>query len=109
MNISSLERTVLVRYKQHRDVPPTAFQLLTRLSAKTIGMLILYPIAIALVAALGFHFAALFLAGYLVAMIALRFETAITFVRLWPLVSTIIDWRKVDELLAAADPNEPSH
>lgn len=101
MSLSNTERAFLVQYKKYKDNPPTFWRLLYMSLPLYVFVLIPLWAISSFWLALGQAFNAWLVWGFACGFIFRDFQILRKYVRFWPIQLQTMDWRKVEELLAA--------
>lgn len=100
MPLSKNERKFLEMYQRLRNRPPTLLRQLTRSAPSYAVLLIAFWAMSAFWLALDQSFHAWFLWGIGCGVVIRDLTLLIKPIRLWPVLSTVLDWNKIDKLLA---------
>jgi hypothetical protein len=108
MPLSTLHRRALANYREYRSKGgPTMLGLVRKSLKQYLTILILCAAAVGVVA-LHNDRASLIVNGFLIGGVYLGYVardigTNHAFIRLWPLLDQVFDWRRIDELLDRSD------
>lgn len=102
MGLTREQERNLELYKIYRDHPPSVWQLfranLWRYLLLAFLVLVLYLLA----PAAGIEALPLLVTGLFLGVLGRDLGTFLRFIRLWPVTTTVIDWPRLEALLAAA-------
>lgn len=99
MPLSALHRTFLDRYKRFRDEPPTIWRLMKVTMINHAAILMVVSAAVAIMLATEIPSAAWFFVGMGFGVLCRDLGVFRRLVQVWPVLLTIIDWHKVDQVL----------
>ncbi len=106
MPLTALQRTVLERYRTFRESPPTVWRLMA-LAFRNYALLFigvtLGCISLYMVESVS---AGWFLAGIGAGAVLRDFGSSRLAVRIWPTIACVLDWQKIDDLLAGQEFDE---
>jgi hypothetical protein len=107
--LTSQQHALLVAYKQFRFSPPTVGKVLLR-AVPVYLLLITMPGGVAgLCALVGIDTLAYVVTGVIVGALLRDLRWIVATVRAWPVVVEVIDWPRVDQLLAGDGVTAPDH
>ena len=99
MQLSRLQRRVLESYQEFHGEPPTIGKLISRSLVAHIAMLMGIGALLAIALAADLKYVAAGIAGAVIGVLSRDLCIFMRSVRIWPVLESVIDWEKVDELL----------
>ena len=103
MPLTTLQRTVLERYRTFRESPPTIWRLMALASRNHAILFILISLGSIFFYLEASESAGLFYAGIGVGVILRDFGSFRTVIRIWPALARVLDWQKIDDLLSGPE------
>jgi hypothetical protein len=100
MPLSRLQKTVLERYKQFKDQPPTMWQLMSLSVINHAGLVMVTAAGMAILIASEIPYVAWFFAGIMLGAFSRDLGTFRRLLQIWPVLLFVFDWSKIDDLLA---------
>ncbi len=101
MNLSPLERRILVAYDEHHRRGMTVAGMYRGVGRRLVVSLVLVAVLIALAFTYSETWVATLVLGMVVGAALRDLRTVLNNFKVWPLLDRITDWARVDELLEA--------
>ena len=103
MPLTALQRTVLERYQSFRESPPTLWRLISLASSNLALLFIVVSVGSIFLYLNASESASWLVAGIGVGCFLRDFGSFRAGVRIWPVISRVLDWQKLDDLLAGQE------
>ncbi len=100
MKLTALQRKTLEQYRGFHDAPPTVGGLVALAAGRHLLLVLLFGIGVVMVLAVEIPSAAFILVGMVIGAISRDWGTFRRFVRVWPVLSNVLDWARIDGMLA---------
>lgn len=107
MPLSALQRKVLERYKQFRVEPPTVWRLMSLTVINHAAVIMATGASVGIMLALENPSAAFFVVGTAFGLFGRDAGMIRRIVQGWPALQLVLDWKKLDELLATDSEPQP--
>lgn len=103
MPLTALQRSVLERYRSFRESPPTLWRLMALSSRNLAILFIVVSVGSIFLYLEASESASWLIAGFGVGAFLRDFGSFRTGVRIWPVIARVLDWQKIDDLLAGRE------
>ena len=99
MALTKLQKIVLQRYQAYRLQPPTFLGLLQQAWEVEVSLIILCGIVVWYAYSSHMYAAAYFIGGLLVGALARDVATFRRVLQIWPALSQVLDWQRVEQVI----------
>ncbi len=103
MKLSALQRKLLQQYRGFHDSAPSMGRLMALSARHHVLLVLVFTIAVVLTYSFRLPSVALILVGMAIGAVSRDFGRFRTMIRVWPVLSRVLDWKRIDELLEDED------